>query len=49
MQQELQKLLQERATLKRVRAPQQHLSRDYREYSTAIELESSNSDNGLVV
>ena len=49
MQQELQKLLQERATLKRVRAPRRHLTRDYREYVTAFESESSDSENGPVV
>lgn len=49
MQQELQKLLQERATSKRVRAPRRHLTQDYGEYNSATESETSDSENALVV
>jgi hypothetical protein len=49
MQHELQKLLQERATLKRVRAPRRRLAQDYREDNLATESESSDSENASVV
>jgi hypothetical protein len=49
MQQELQKLLQERAASKRVRAPRRHPVRDYREYDSATGSESCDSENGPVV
>jgi hypothetical protein len=49
MQQELQKLLQERAASKKVRVPRRRLIRDYREYDSATGSDSNDSENAPVV